>query len=96
MEAASAFSRKVRDSELLLIHAERHLDDLPKFFAQLVPSASLVRSALFLSHRLRHPIYDCLYLALAQREDTRMVTADVEFANVAHAKGFSHRVELLA
>lgn len=96
MEAASAFSRKVRDSELLLVHAKRHLEELPNFFERLYPSQPLAEAALLLSYRLRHPIYDCLYLALAEREDTRLVTADQEFAAVAYAKGFGARVELLA
>jgi predicted nucleic acid-binding protein len=25
---------------------------------------------------LRHPVYDCFYLALAEREDATLVTAD--------------------
>jgi predicted nucleic acid-binding protein len=28
---------------------------------------------------LGHPVYDCLYLALAIRENTHVVTADVRF-----------------
>jgi predicted nucleic acid-binding protein len=29
-----------------------------------------------LARRLNHPIYDCVYLALAERERARFVTAD--------------------
>ncbi|MFL6803979.1 MAG: type II toxin-antitoxin system VapC family toxin [Xanthobacteraceae bacterium] len=32
--------------------------------------------AITLAIDLRHPIYDCFYLALAQRENTAIVTAD--------------------
>jgi predicted nucleic acid-binding protein len=34
-----------------------------------------------LAGELGHPIYDCLYLALAIREGTYVVTADSRFAN---------------
>lgn len=79
LEAASAFWRKVKSSELLEIHAMRHIDDLPEFFSRLFDSRELARSALSLGFRLRHPVYDCLYLALAQREGCRLVTADEAF-----------------
>ena len=95
IEAASTFSRKVRESKLLLIHAERHLQDLPRFFERLHPSVELVQSALMLSYRLRHPVYDCLYLVLAEREDTRLITADQVFAAAADDAGFGKRVALL-
>ncbi len=46
-----------------------------------------LRSALFyaadaadLGQRLNHPIYDCLYAAIATRERARLVTADRRFA----------------
>ena len=29
-----------------------------------------------LARRLGHPVYDCVYLALAEREDAAFVTAD--------------------
>jgi predicted nucleic acid-binding protein len=36
----------------------------------------LVESAIGISLALRHPVYDCLYLACAVRLGTRLVTAD--------------------
>lgn len=70
MEAASTFWKKVKRSELLGMHAERHIDDLPKFFERLVPSLGLVNEAFRWSIRLKHSVYDCLYLALAAQEET--------------------------
>ena len=35
--------------------------------------------AVDLSSVLRHPVYDCLYLAMATRENTYVVTADSQF-----------------
>lgn len=42
----------------------------------IVPSTALAASAMQIAAALDHPIYDCLYLALAQRERTEVVTAD--------------------
>lgn len=40
---------------------------------------ALEQRALDLALELRHPIYDCLYLALAQRLNRTLVTADRRF-----------------
>ncbi len=96
VEAASTFWRKVKRSELMAIHATRHLEDLPQFFERLYPSTALVRAAFDWSIKLKHPVYDCLYLALAEREGCRLITADEKFASVVQAGGKSDMVELLA
>ena len=36
----------------------------------------LVPRAMDLARRLDHPVYDCVYLALAEREHAALVTAD--------------------
>jgi predicted nucleic acid-binding protein len=41
-----------------------------------VPIEALLRDAVSLALELRHPVYDCLYLALAAQRGTFMVTAD--------------------
>ena len=43
------------------------------------PTDALMRGALAFALRLEHPIYDCLYLALAVELGTRLVTADRRF-----------------
>jgi predicted nucleic acid-binding protein len=32
--------------------------------------------AMQVARRLHHPVYDCVYLALAEREDATFITAD--------------------
>ena len=39
----------------------------------------LERTALAMALRLRHPVYDCIYLSLAERIDATLVTADRRF-----------------
>ena len=43
---------------------------------QIHDCASLFAEALDLAQKLRHPAYDCFYVALARRVDARLVTAD--------------------
>ena len=95
VEAASAMWKKVQRSELLVIHAERHLQDLPRFFERLHPAPYLVDDALNWSFRLRHSVYDCMYLALALREQAKIVTADEEFQAALARGGLEEAVELL-
>jgi predicted nucleic acid-binding protein len=47
-----------------------------RYFAVLHRSELLIDRAIEIALRLRHPIYDCLYLACAQRVGARLVTAD--------------------
>jgi predicted nucleic acid-binding protein len=46
------------------------------YFTSLHRSEALVNRAIEVALRLRHPIYDCLYLACAERTGARLVTAD--------------------
>jgi predicted nucleic acid-binding protein len=49
---------------------------LPRFFTRLVSLTPLATKALAIAAELRHPVYDCFYLALAEEQDATMVTAD--------------------
>jgi predicted nucleic acid-binding protein len=40
-------------------------------------------AAMALPIRLKHPIYDCFYLALAEREQCAVVTADLKLLAAA-------------
>jgi len=95
-EAANTLWRKVKRSELLEIHAQENIEVLPDFFERLVPARELVGEALRLGFRLRHPVYDCLYLALALREDCQLVTDDEEFHLSIDKSAFSGRSILLS
>jgi predicted nucleic acid-binding protein len=49
---------------------------LPRFFDVLVGAAELAPRAVAIADELDHPVYDALYLALAERESTQLITAD--------------------
>jgi predicted nucleic acid-binding protein len=49
---------------------------LSRTFSELWPVDWLARRALEIAAELRHPAYDCFYLALAESKDVPLVTAD--------------------
>jgi predicted nucleic acid-binding protein len=90
VEVASAFfkawSREIIDDG----HMDRALSQLPTAFAALWPLQELVADAMVISRILRHPVYDCVYLALAWRTGDKIVTADDRFLEVARASTWDH------
>jgi len=52
--------------------------------------------ALRLALDFEHAVYDCVYLALAQRIGAVVVTADREFAAVAQRNGYGEEVVVLS
>ena len=51
---------------------------------QFEPDRELQVEALALACHLDHPVYDCLYLALARREAARILTADQRLQRLAN------------
>jgi predicted nucleic acid-binding protein len=51
-------------------------DALPKLFTELWPTVWLAGRAFEIAAELRHAVYDCFYVALAEREGATLVTAD--------------------
>ena len=56
--------------------AQTAVRDITKAFEELVPTSVLKDRALAIAIELRHPAYDCFYLALAERSASPLVTAD--------------------
>ncbi|MDE0275073.1 MAG: type II toxin-antitoxin system VapC family toxin [Defluviicoccus sp.] len=82
-EVANALWRKARTGEIERRAAGillADVQDMPvRWGADEILSANAARLALALDH----PIYDCVYLALAHRIGATVVTADRRFANAA-------------
>jgi len=94
-EAANGLWRHVRLREISTAQALQFLRDLIDAPVTSMPAEPHLPAALHLAIELRHPIYDCLYLALALHEGTHVVTADRRFATAA-AGGYPGHVRLLA
>ncbi len=82
-EVANTFWKAVRAECMTPEEMETALRVLPSFFVELRSIADLVAEAAQLSVALSHPVYDCCYIALAQREAAPFVTADKRLATAA-------------
>lgn len=71
--------------------------DVPRALAEVLtdlsPLMPLAARALAIAVELRHPAYDCFYLALAEREDARLVTADRRLQQRVAATPWAERVQ---
>jgi len=76
VEAGNAIWAKTMRGEITATEAEQRVAFLTEAPVVPVPSAELLAEALRLALELRHPVYDCLYLALAVRTNLPLITAD--------------------
>ena len=95
LEIGSAITRRVRRGQIDAETASRHRAGLHRTPLTLTPAAELEADAFRLATLLSHPIYDCVYLALAERRGVRLATADEEFAKLARARGYDDLIELI-
>jgi predicted nucleic acid-binding protein len=76
IEVANVLWKKVRRDEMTARQAEDALTDLTSGALVIMESAPLVIRAMRLAVELGHPVYDCLYLALAREWSATLATAD--------------------
>ena len=95
-EVANALWRKAQVGEIERRAAGVLLANVPdmpvRWGADELVSADAVRLALALDH----PVYDCVYLALAHRIGAVMLTADSRFANAVAATEHGESILTLA
>ena len=70
----------------------QRLADLARY-VRTVDEAPLMARALELAIGLAHPVYDCVYLALAEAEDDQLLTADRRF--LKGVRGTEHESRVL-
>src|SRR5207244_2513099 len=76
VECAHALTRAERQGVISVGDADVHFVDLISVGIPFVSHAPLLRRALTISSAKRIGVYDCLYVALAEREQCEFVTAD--------------------
>ena len=86
-EVANAFWKRVRRGVSSPDQANAALAQLPQDVGRTMPIGELAAEALRLAIEHDHPIYDCLYVALARRENAPLVTADQRLAALAERAG---------
>jgi predicted nucleic acid-binding protein len=95
VEAANALWRRMRIGEVTAREAAACLSELANAPVASLAMEPYLDRALELATEIGHPVYDCVYLALALHHDTHVVTADRRFASVARQEGFAGSVQLL-
>lgn len=91
-ETINVIWKKLRRGEMTSEQAEKACHALPNFFRGVFSTAALAEDALVFARQLDHSVYDCVYLACAQRQGTKLVTADAKFVSRVAAHGLSHLV----
>jgi predicted nucleic acid-binding protein len=84
-EVANALARKAMQKLITPLEAAEYVRTLPQFFTGLIDIEDLIEPALQNACSFMHPIYDFVYLEVARRRNTRMLTADQKF--LARVKG---------
>jgi predicted nucleic acid-binding protein len=96
VESGNALWRRARIGEITADEAKARLSELRNAPVVSLAIEPHVEQALDLAVELGHPVYDCLYLTVALRHRTQMVTADRRFAAAMNGSHFSGIVRLLA
>mgnify|MGYP000041175882 CR=1 FL=1 len=79
VEVANALRTKIARGQFEAENGARALEAVQSAIGTFIPDRQLVSDAFSLAARLRHSVYDCLYLACAVRHDATMMTADTRF-----------------
>lgn len=92
-EVANAIWRKRRAGEVGQVDARPSY--IEHLVARLVPTSAFINRALDLALAMDHPVYDCVYLAMAEAEDDLLVTADIRFLDACRRAGLAGRLRAL-
>jgi predicted nucleic acid-binding protein len=86
-EVTNAWWKKLRRREMELTDVEQAVTNLLALGIVWTPSTALLRPATRLAAELGHPVYDCLYIALATSHATPLATADERLRRAAERVG---------
>ena len=87
VEATNAWWKKLRRREMEAADVEQAVTLLLALGIAWTPSAELLRPAARLATELGHPVYDCVYLALASAHAAPLATADERLRRAAQRIG---------
>lgn len=96
VEASNTAWKKVKRKEMTAEQGEAMVQAMPLYFDRLIHSGTLVARAYALANQLNHPVYDCIYLALAESEAVVLITDDVRLFKAVTRTVLRRQVRLLA
>jgi predicted nucleic acid-binding protein len=94
-EVARVAWKKLSRGEIDIAQAHEMVGGVRMALPLLYPTAPFAEHAFDLALRLRHAVYDCLYLACAEAVEGIVITDDREFCKKASEAGFGERVVAL-
>jgi predicted nucleic acid-binding protein len=83
-EVGNALWKKCTRAALSSKQLVAGMNRLPNLFDRLFPMSALGPRAAEMAALLKHPVYDCFYLALAERERLPIITADAKLIAAAN------------
>lgn len=92
-EVANGMWKKCQRGELAGL--PHNLEMLAALIDEIEPAAALFKRAAGLAIELKHPAYDCFYLALAEARHDVVVTADTRFLRVCAASPYARLIVAL-
>lgn len=94
-EVGNALWKRQRSGELDATAVAGALRALPQLVHEVVPILGVVERAAGIACGIGHPVYDCVYLALAEAHGAELVTADRKLVTRARLAGLGHRIRLI-
>ena len=86
VECAHALTRAERKGLIQPREGEDKFTLISDTCPDLIPHLPLLARAFQISSVMRHGVYDCLYLALAEQEQCELVTADLRLVSALGSK----------
>lgn len=87
LEVANALWKKTRRGEVPTGDLQPAVTRLLASDVTLVPTTPLLERAVRLAVEIGHPVYDCVYLVLAESRGAPLATSDARLRAVARARG---------
>ena len=95
LEICNAVWKKVKAEEISSEQGKAIVSNVPLMIDYFVPSSQLADRAFDLAIIFNHPVYDCLYLVLAERESSVLMTDDAKMVSLARKAKLSRWVHSL-
>lgn len=89
-EVANGLRKKARQGELVGASSLETLAEALGEFIQTVDEVPIIGRALSIAGELKHSIYDCIYLALAEQLGQDLVTADLKFLRKVERSSYAN------
>jgi len=94
-EICNVVWKNVRNQEISAEQGHAIVNNVPMVLDHIVPSSKVAKRAFALAVQFNHPVSDCLYLALAERESITLITDDAKLVTVAKKAKLARFVQAL-